>query len=133
MSASSACPRAARGECRGAERCWPSLPYLKHIEYAYKNKIRVHGFAMNSQMVHETLPFFSIDSSSWMAVTRFGKASTFNEKTGRVEYVAVTRKMLAQPYLKSRMAAKLFPRRLRYDQPGIRESGAWALFKAEAA
>lgn len=55
------------------------LPYTKLLKYAYENKCRVHGFAMTNQRVMQRFPFYSVDSSSWTAVNRYGVIYKFSK------------------------------------------------------
>jgi hypothetical protein len=48
------------------------LPYMKLLKKAYEAGIKVHGFALTSQKFVEKYPFYSVDSSSWTACTRYG-------------------------------------------------------------
>lgn len=61
-----------------------NLPYLKLIKYAYNNKVRVHGFALTNQKIMNKYPFYSVDSSSWTAVNRYGITFKFDDKKGKM-------------------------------------------------
>ena len=49
-----------------------NLPYMKLIKSCYDNKVKVHGFALTNQSIIAKYPFYSVDSSSWTAVNRYG-------------------------------------------------------------
>ncbi len=48
------------------------LPYTQLIEPAYAEGVRVHGFAIVKPQIINSSPFYSVDSSSWSAGSRFG-------------------------------------------------------------
>ena len=48
------------------------LPYGSLLEEAHKKGIRVHGFAMTKKNVMEVYPFYSVDSTSWIAGEQYG-------------------------------------------------------------
>lgn len=48
------------------------IDYLPLLKYAYDRKVRVHGFAMTKRDVMEKYPFYSVDSTSWIAGTQYG-------------------------------------------------------------
>lgn len=54
------------------------LPYLKLIKECYKRNIKVHGFAMTKDSVMSKLPFYSVDSTSWMQGVQYGVIPFFN-------------------------------------------------------
>jgi len=56
------------------------LPYLKLIKECYKKNIRVHGFAMTKDSVMNKLPFYSVDSTSWMSGVMYGVIPFFNKR-----------------------------------------------------
>lgn len=47
------------------------------------NKIKIHGLAATSDILMERYPFFSVDSSSWLAASKFGSLSYIQDS--RVE------------------------------------------------
>lgn len=49
-----------------------SLPYTQLIEPAYAEGVRVHGFAIVKPKIINSSPFYSVDSSSWLAGERYG-------------------------------------------------------------
>jgi len=60
----------------------PMLPYNKYIKYAYDNNCKIHGFAFTRmQLLHTypffSVPFFSVDSSSWTVGSRYGCLQMF--------------------------------------------------------
>jgi hypothetical protein len=55
------------------------LPYMKLLKKAYDSKIKVHGFALTSQKFISKYPFYSVDSSSWTACTRYGVLYKFDK------------------------------------------------------
>jgi len=48
------------------------LPYNKFIKYCYDQQCRIHGFAMIKHNDIIKCPFYSVDSSSWSGVYRWG-------------------------------------------------------------
>lgn len=69
-----------------------NIPYLKLIKYAYQNKVKVHGFALTNQNIICKYPFYSVDSSSWTAVNRYGITFKFDEGKGRMNQFAPSKK-----------------------------------------
>lgn len=51
----------------------PRLPYGKLIKVCYEAGVRVHGFAMTKDDVFNKFPFYSVDSSSWLAGEQYGQ------------------------------------------------------------
>ena len=62
------------------------LPYNKYLKQAYDAKIKVHGFAFTRADLLYDYPFYSVDSSSWCTVVRYGVFQIFN--AGRMLSVA---------------------------------------------
>ena len=64
--------------------------YRKFVDAAYAEGIRVHGFALTNVKYMYTAPFYSVDSSSWKAVIRWGvgpKPANLQEgSTGMLAY-----------------------------------------------
>lgn len=56
------------------------LNWLNKVFSILKNNIKTHGFAVTSEKQLYQYPFYSVDSSSWSASSRFGKVATFNHK-----------------------------------------------------
>jgi hypothetical protein len=54
------------------------IDYKTLIDYAYKHECRVHGFAFTRQGLLKQYPFYSVDSSSWKAVIKFGSVHVFD-------------------------------------------------------
>ena len=53
----------------------------KMVMYAKTKNVRVHGLGYtNVKMLHE-IPFYSVDSTTWLCGNRFGKIYIFNGKT----------------------------------------------------
>lgn len=50
----------------------PPLPYSALVREAYEAGVRVHGFAMVKQNILRTIPFYSVDSSSWKSAGIYG-------------------------------------------------------------
>lgn len=48
------------------------ISYGKYLIPAYKQGIKVHGFALTNKKMIEKYPFFSVDSSSWKAGLQYG-------------------------------------------------------------
>lgn len=56
-----------------------NLPYMQLIRHAYENDTKVHGFALTNQKIMKKYPFYSVDSSSWTAVNRYGLIYKFED------------------------------------------------------
>lgn len=56
----------------------PMLPYKRLLKIAYDRKIKVHGFAFTRCPLLAQFPFYSVDSSSWTMVVRYGAFQKFN-------------------------------------------------------
>lgn len=54
--------------------------FFSRYKVIKENKIRVHGWAQTSAAAITTLPFFSIDSTTWLSAAKFGV--TFEYKDG---------------------------------------------------
>jgi hypothetical protein len=67
-----------------------SLNYLSLIKQCYEKNIKVHGFAMTNFEVASRLPFYSVDSSSWVATIRYGTFAIIDKK-GVLKQVKITR------------------------------------------
>jgi hypothetical protein len=50
----------------------PKLDYVKFLHEAYKRGVKVHGFKMTAAEDLVTLPFYSVDSSSWITPSTRG-------------------------------------------------------------
>lgn len=48
------------------------LDYGRFIAVAFERGVRVHGFMLTSQEALERWPFYSVDSTSWVAPARYG-------------------------------------------------------------
>ena len=83
---------ALEGDRRNRKR----LPYNKLIKPAYDRGIKVHGFAMTKHSVMGTYPFYSVDSTSWLAGDMFGYVPEF--ANGKIRMLDVNKK---KDYLKS--------------------------------
>jgi len=57
----------------------PKLPYNRFIKYCYDRKVKIHGFAMIKRKDLLKYPFYSVDSSTWQGVHRFGKVIVFDK------------------------------------------------------
>lgn len=56
-----------------------TLDYGKFLHAAYEAKVRVHCFKMTENAMMEKHPFYSVDSSSWTAVERWGARAAFGK------------------------------------------------------
>lgn len=72
----------------GDRRFRKRLPYMRLIKVGYDRGVRIHGFALVKQNVLGQYPFYSVDSSSWKAALRFGKAMIANK--GKFQHVSFT-------------------------------------------
>ena len=52
------------------------LPYKKLVKMAYDRGVKVHGFAMIKKDILHEVPFYSVDSSSWLSSVNYGFAYT---------------------------------------------------------
>lgn len=66
------------------------LPYMELLKEAYHKQIKVHGFALTNQKLISKYPFYSVDSSSWTAVNRYGVLFKF-DKRGRMRQTRTTK------------------------------------------
>lgn len=67
------------------------LPYVALLKEAYERNVRVHGFAFTRfQMLHD-YPFYSVDSSSWKAIARFGAIQVWDEDQKAIKVVRTGR------------------------------------------
>jgi hypothetical protein len=64
---------------RGKKR---AVDYIKCAQYLMKEKVRFHGFAMVRQKYLDLIPFYSVDSSSWLSGVMYGGRTT--SKKGRL-------------------------------------------------
>lgn len=74
-----------------------NLPYLKCIKAAYDKKIRVHGFALTAPKVCLNYPFYSVDSTTWTAVNRYGRVQLFID--GKIKAIETSK----ENYIKYRL------------------------------
>jgi hypothetical protein len=51
--------------------------------------VRIHGLGVSAQKIVESLPWFSIDSSSGSAAYRFGRAHLFDPRTRKMETISL--------------------------------------------
>lgn len=73
----------------------PQIPYGKYVLAAHKNNIKIHGFALTNQSIVSRYPFYSVDSTSWLAPLKFGSIQYMNK--GRISSVnSKDKKLLAQ-------------------------------------
>lgn len=56
------------------------LDYARFIAEAYRVGVRVHGFMITGGSDLERYPFFSVDSTSWQATTRYGGTQSLSRK-----------------------------------------------------
>jgi hypothetical protein len=47
------------------------IPYF--VKHAHKNNTKIHGLGMTQKKILDTVPFDSVDSSSWFKTPRFGR------------------------------------------------------------
>jgi len=52
----------------------------KLLQYAKTKKVRIHGLGYTSNKMAE-MPFYSVDSTSWLSGNRFGAVYSFKNKT----------------------------------------------------
>ena len=69
----------------------------EHILYDYvfnktRNKVRVHGLGITSQGILEKYPWFSVDSTSWLAMARYGSSKVQDKQT--MKYYSKTKHYL---------------------------------------
>lgn len=71
------------------------LQYNKLIRYAYENDCKIHGFAMVKSEYLERCPFYSVDSSSWLASMRYGCLILFkNQRLRILNFSSMSKKAL---------------------------------------
>ena len=66
---------ALEGDRKGRTR----LNYNKYLKPAYKQGIKVHGFAMTKIEVLKNYPFYSVDSASWLQPQMYGTIPYFDK------------------------------------------------------
>ena len=49
-----------------------------------KDKVKVHGFGMNSRIILERYPFYSVDSSMWLSMVKYGKSINKHNKPKKI-------------------------------------------------
>lgn len=79
-----------------------NIDYYKLVKYAYDNSCKVHGFAFTRQTLLKQFPFFSVDSSSWKMMARYGSFEHFNGKklvsvTDKKQMVEISRSINVLP------------------------------------
>mgnify|MGYP003665787980 FL=1 len=52
----------------------------KLVEYANSKKVRVHGLGYTLQKGLKEIPFYSVDSMTWLSGNRFGAVNEFKDK-----------------------------------------------------
>ena len=58
--------------------------FLNYVFKHTKNKTMVHGLVVTSDTLLRSYPFFTVDSTSWLAVARFASSSVHSEKMAKV-------------------------------------------------
>ena len=61
----------------------PNFDIHEFFRYAFRHtldKIRVHGLGITSKTWLETYPFYSVDSTSWLAPGRFGRMASIQDE-----------------------------------------------------
>lgn len=54
--------------------------FLDFVFNKTKNEIRVHGLGVSGKKLLNMYPFYSVDSTSWVAPSKFGSSSTVEDK-----------------------------------------------------
>lgn len=81
----------------GIEGGWDKRDYLPMLQMAQQKRVKVHGFAMTNVKVFRHLPFYSVDSTTWLAGEQYGR--TFVFKGGIIKtYDAKHKKSLRAKY-----------------------------------
>lgn len=57
----------------------PNIDHMMYVKECYKRGIKVHGFAMTKKKVMESIPFYSVDSSSWTSCWKFGTVFKYHK------------------------------------------------------
>ena len=60
----------------------PEMDYAKFLHVAYRAGVRVHGFKMTKLNCLKKYPFYSVDSSSWIASVVYGTTTTAHRSGG---------------------------------------------------
>lgn len=85
-----------------------TLPYGKMLHHCFKNKIKVHGFALTAKEVTTKYPFYSVDSTTWTVPLRYGTFLVIED--GSMKQVSPTKenyiKYGIDPYLNSNERSK---------------------------
>ena len=50
------------------------IPWLDFCFDIMHDKVKVHGFGINSRIILERYPFYSVDSSRWLSMVKYGKS-----------------------------------------------------------
>lgn len=57
------------------------LPYNKYVKKAYENKVKIHGFALVDCKLLSSVPFYSVDSTSWISGSQYGICTSFDRNS----------------------------------------------------
>ena len=63
----------------------PRLKWLKKVFYQIRDKKKTHGYGVTNMEILSRIPFYSVDSTSWLSGGRFGtnmKYENFKMRTG---------------------------------------------------
>jgi hypothetical protein len=70
-----------------------SIPKMNSLlKIAYDNKIKVHGFAVTSMEKMTSCPFYSVDSTTWLATARYGEYHVMDSSAGIIKKYRSLRK-----------------------------------------
>jgi len=74
-------PYVALGSCAKGNS---DFYYQEKLNYSHKIGTKVHGFALVNTDILAKFPFYSADSSSWLAANRWGSVFLFDKNTGGI-------------------------------------------------
>lgn len=67
-----------------------NVDYMKCVKWCYERGIRVHGFACVNEKYVKNIPFYSVDSTSWLSGQMFG-AYSLRTGFGQVRQIRISK------------------------------------------
>ena len=87
------------------------IAYLPLIDKARTQGVRVHGFAMTKKDIFDTVPFYSVDSTSWKSGAMYGQLIAINKSSVYSHVSSVKTRMNLQKMQRSLVANSLYGQR----------------------
>lgn len=75
------------------------LPYGQLMKKCFDAGVRVHALAMTRPNFCKQFPFYSVDSSTWVNVVRFGAVQIWNEREGKFDTVTLNKENVQRLHL----------------------------------